>query len=195
MNHTSRLASWARWILRRRNPLQFAERGSNVEIERHFRGYGLENVRLGSDIYLGYECTLFGFGGITIGDGSIIGHRVEIQTRNHDFDSSDLAALPYDSRYVHKPVTIGRFVWVGSNVLIVPGVTIGDGAVVAMGSVVTRDVPKYAVVGGNPAAVIRHRNMARYLELESGDMGYMRLSRGRGNSNAPPPSRPPAPTN
>lgn len=191
MKRTTRMVNRVASILHRGRPPQFKERGRNVEIEDGFRGYGLENVRLGSDIYLGYECTLFGFGGIAIGDGSIVGHRVEIQTRNHNFDSPDLAALPYDSRYIHKPVTIGRFVWVGSNVLIVPGVTIGDGAVVAMGSVVTRDVAEYAVVGGNPATVIRHRDMARYLELSHADMGHMLLSRQPSATNDQSPPRPP----
>lgn len=174
-----------RRALKRVGSIEFGARGENVEVENGFRGYGLENIQLGSDIYLGYECTLFGYGGIKIGDGSILGHRVEIQTRNHNYDSDDLLAIPYDSRYIHKPVTIGRFVWVGSNVLIVPGVKIGDGAVIAMGSVVTRDVPERAVVGGNPASIIRYRDRARYEELADSGMVYMRLSRGRGRSPMP----------
>lgn len=180
MRLASALIGRARALLIARQLTRFAECGDNVEIERGFRGHALENVRIGNDIYLGYECTLFGFGGITIGDGSILGHRVEIQTRNHHFDGEDLATLPYDSTYVHRPVTIGRYVWVGSNVLIVPGVTIGDGAVVAMGAVVTRDVPPNAIVGGNPAAIIRHRNAARFEELDRAQRGYMKMSRRRG---------------
>lgn len=59
---------------------------------------------------------------------------------------------------IKKKVTVGSFCWIGRSVMILPGVTIGDGSIIAGGSVVTRDVESYTVVGGNPAKVIKYRN-------------------------------------
>ncbi len=79
------------------------------------------------------------------GDGSLIGHNVVLTTINHDLD-------PKNGRKNHyAPIKIGAHVWIGSNATILPGVTIGEWAVVAAGAVVTKDVPPYTVVGGLPA--------------------------------------------
>ena len=67
---------------------------------------------------------------------------------------------------INKPVIIKDFVWLGSNVTIVPGVTIGEGVVVGAGSVVTKSVPNYAVIGGNPAQIIKYRDIDKFLELK-----------------------------
>ena len=85
----------------------------------------------------------------TSGDGSLIGHNVVLATINHDL-------LPSQKRKNHyAPITIGSNVWIGSNAVILPGVTIGEWAVVAAGAVVTKDVPPYTVVGGTPARIIK----------------------------------------
>jgi maltose O-acetyltransferase len=75
--------------------------------------------------------------------------------------------LPYDKVRIKKAVVIEDCVWIGESVCIVPGVTIGEGAIVAMGSVVTRDVPPLAVVGGAPARVIKMRDAEIYWKLKS----------------------------
>ncbi len=89
-------------------------------------------------------------GGIYIGDGALIGHNVVLATLNHAMSPSRRGTM------VPAPIRIGKNVWIGSNAAILPGVTIGDGAIVAAGAVVTRDVPENAIVGGVPAKVIRH---------------------------------------
>lgn len=88
-------------------------------------------------------------GGIFIGDGSLIGHNVVLATLNHAMDPEDRATM------IPAPIHIGKRVWIGANATVLPGVTIGDGAIVAAGAVVTKDVPENTVVGGVPARVMR----------------------------------------
>ncbi|POH73392.1 DapH/DapD/GlmU-related protein [Arthrobacter glacialis] len=108
-----------------------------------------KNIILGKRIFINSGCKVQDQGGVTIGDDTLIGHNVVIATLNHDLAPSRRAD-------VHPaPVTIGRNVWIGSNATILPGVHIGDDAVVAAASVVTKDVPAGAVVVGSPARVVR----------------------------------------
>lgn len=108
-----------------------------------------KNIRLGRDVFINMGCKFQDQGGITIGDGSLIGHNVLIATLNHDMDPDKRADMK------PAPVTIGEKVWVGANATILPGVTIGDGAIIAAASVVTRDVPANALAVGSPAKVVR----------------------------------------
>lgn len=94
-------------------------------------------------------------GGVEIGDYFHTGRDLTILSSNHNYNGQ---AIPYDATYVKKPVTIEDFVWCGSGVKILPGVTIGEGAIIAMGAVVTKDVPPLAIVGGNPAKIIKYRD-------------------------------------
>jgi acetyltransferase-like isoleucine patch superfamily enzyme len=107
------------------------------------------------------ECS----GGVTIGRYFHTGRGLTIFSTNHNYRSEEF--IPYDEIVINKPVIIEDFVWCGSNVTIVPGVTIGEGAVLGSGSVITKNVPKGAIVGGNPAVVIRYRNMELYKKLKS----------------------------
>lgn len=81
--------------------------------------------------------------------------------------------LPYDERYFCRKVVIGKYVWIGARATILPGVTIGDGAVIGAGSVVTKDVPSCAVVGGNPAKVVKYRNIEKFNDLAAKNMSYI----------------------
>ena len=112
-----------------------------------------------SDTYI--ECS----GGVRIGRYFHAGRGLTIFSTNHNYRSDRM--IPYDEADLPGPVVIEDCVWVGANVSIVPGVTIGEGAVVAMGSVVTRDVPAGAVVAGNPARVIGQRDMDLYRRLKT----------------------------
>jgi acetyltransferase-like isoleucine patch superfamily enzyme len=108
-----------------------------------------KNLTLGRDVFINMGCRFQDTGGITIGDGSLIGHGSTLTTLNHGIDPARRADM------VPAPVTIGRRVWLGAGVTVVPGVTIGDGAVVGAGSVVTRDVAADTIVAGVPARIIR----------------------------------------
>ena len=87
-----------------------------------------------------------------------------IITQNHNYDEGN--SIPYDDTYIYKTVIIEDNVWLGNRVIITGNITIGEGAIVAAGSVVCKDVPKYAIVGGNPAKVIKYRNIEHYNELK-----------------------------
>lgn len=104
-----------------------------------------KGLRLGAGVFINSGCAFQDQGGITIGDRCLIGHNAVITTLNHDMD-------PAQRGDMHPaPVVLGDDVWLGANVTILPGVTIGDGAVVGAASTVTKDVPAGAVVVGTPA--------------------------------------------
>lgn len=108
-----------------------------------------KNITFGKDVFVNSGCHFQDQGDITIGNGSLIGHNVVLATINHDLN-------PRNNRKNHyAPINIGNHVWIGSNATILPGVTVGDWAVVAAGAVVTKDVPAYTVVGGIPAKVLK----------------------------------------
>lgn len=108
-----------------------------------------KNIHFGRDVFINMGCKFQDQGGITIGDGALIGHNVLIATLNHDMDPAKRADMH------PAAVTIGKKVWVGANCTILPGVTIGDGAVIAAASVVTKDVPENSLAVGSPAKVVR----------------------------------------
>ena len=108
-----------------------------------------KNITVGKNVFINSGCRFQDQGGITIGDGALIGHNAVLCTLNHDF-------APEKRESLHPaPIVLGQRVWLGANVTIVPGVTIGDNAIIAAGAVVTKDVPANAVVGGVPAKLLR----------------------------------------
>lgn len=112
------------------------------------------NITIGDNSGIGEYSAIYGT--CYIGDNVLMAPECIIYTVNHNFmDISRLILKQGVSE--EKPVTIGNDVWIGRRVIILPGVTIGNGSVVAAGSIVTRDVEEYTVVGGNPARVIKRR--------------------------------------
>ncbi|HJE65838.1 MAG TPA: sugar O-acetyltransferase [Campylobacter avium] len=107
------------------------------------------NIKVGKNFLLQQNCTFMDRGGIEIGDDVFIGPKCNITTINHDFNPNNRQAT------FCKGVKIGSRVWIGINVTICPGVSIGDNSIIAAGSVVTKDVPANVIVGGNPARVIK----------------------------------------
>ena len=111
---------------------------------------GGENIRLGRNVFINQNCTLYDLGGIDIGDDVMIGPNVSLITSSHPLEPSQRRAF-----VVAKPIVIERNVWIAAGATIIGGVTIGENSVVAAGSVVTPDVPPNSLVGGNPARLIR----------------------------------------
>ena len=109
--------------------------------------------------------TVLGGGSVTFGDNFHSGENCRIITQNHNFDHG--TAIPYDKTKIKKTVVIGDNVWLGDSVIIVGNVTIGEGAIVGAGAVVTKDVPPCAIVGGNPAKIIRYRDVEHYDRLKA----------------------------
>lgn len=110
------------------------------------------NITLGKRVFINSGCRFQDQGGITIGDDCLIGHNAVLATLNHDLDPRRRADMH------PAPVVLGKNVWLGANATVLPGVTIGDNAVVGAGSVVTKDVPADSVVVGSPARVMRQRS-------------------------------------
>lgn len=126
-------------------------------------------TQLSSQTYLGRYCSFNGLkvqggGKCVIGDYFHSGENIRIITQNHNFDKG--TEIPYDSKYINKQVIIEDFVFVGSDVTILPGVKIGEGAIIQAGSVVVLDIPKYAIAGGHPAKPFAYRDKEHYEHLK-----------------------------
>lgn len=126
--------------------------GKNVNIEQGATFSA--KVSLGDHSGIGINARINGT--CSIGKHVMMGTDVVVITRNHAFDRTDIPMMEQGFEE-ERPVVIGDDVWIGDRVIILPGVTVGDGSILAAGSVVTRDVPPYSVVAGVPAKVIRCR--------------------------------------
>ena len=104
-----------------------------------------------------------GCGEVSIGDNFHSGIGCMIITQNHNYEGE---LLPYDNTYICKEIRIEDNVWLGHRVIILPGVTIGEGAIVQAGAVVTTNIPSCAIVGGNPAKVFKYRDKEHYERLK-----------------------------
>ncbi len=110
--------------------------------------YGF-NISLGSGVFLNFNCVVLDVVAVVIADRTQIGPAVQILTADHPRDPAARASGLEFGRAIH----IGRNVWIGGGAIILPGVTIGDDALIGAGSVVTRDVPAGATAFGNPARI------------------------------------------
>ena len=117
--------------------------------------YGF-NIRLGARVFLNYNCVILDTARVTIGEDTRIGPAVQIYAADHPRDP----AVRRSGLECGRPVTIGANVWVGGGAIILPGVAIGDDAIVGAGGVVTHDVPPGATVAGNPARLVVHGQQA-----------------------------------
>lgn len=108
-----------------------------------------KNITIGKDVFINSGCRFQDQGGITVGDGALIGHNAVLATLNHGFAPDDRKSL------YPAPIVIGKNVWLGANVTVLQGVTIGDNAIIAAGAVVTKDVPANMVAGGVPAVLLK----------------------------------------
>lgn len=177
MTLRNRFNIWLTGLIERRKKKRFlaglASAGRNIHLCRGYSISSPNKLSIGSNTWIGENLFAKCEGGLIIGNGVIISRGVEIWTANHNYDSEDLKSLPYDRRFILKPVNIGDNVWIGSRVTIIPGVPIGEGAVIGAGAVVTHDIPPLAVAGGNPAKVIKYRNQEVYEKLKSEKRIYL----------------------
>lgn len=123
----------------------------------------------GKNVFLGHNVNFNGMiisdgGRVTIGNNFHSGRNCMIIVRNHNYDQG--TKIPYDETFVNKEVDIKDNVWIGNSVIILGGVCIGEGAIIQAGSVVVKDVPNYAIAGGNPALVIKYRDINHYEQLK-----------------------------
>jgi len=142
--------------------------------KRQLKTYG-EGLRVNNkcvfnrNVEVGNNCNFNGFcvsggGKVLIGNYFHSGKECLIVTSNHNYEGE---LIPYDYTSINKTVTIGDCVWFGHRVIVVGNVNIGEGAIIAAGSVVVKDVPPLAIVGGNPARVIKYRDSEHYYKLKS----------------------------
>lgn len=126
--------------------------GKDVNIEQN--AVFSSKVSLGDYSGIGINAKIYGT--CRIGDYVMMGADCTIITRNHRHDRTDIPMM-HQGFEEEKPVTIGNDVWIGDRVTILPGVSIGNGCIIAAGAVVTKDIPDYAIAAGVPAAVIKYR--------------------------------------
>lgn len=149
-----------RWFLRHFMKVTL---GQGSSIHMRLRLYTRGQISIGDTCVIDRDCQLDGRGGITIGNNVNLAPEVMILTASHDPDDESFAGI-------EKPVVVEDYAWLATRALILPGVTIGHHAIVAAGSVVTKDVSPHTIVGGNPARLIRERKGNQTYQLN-----YVRL--------------------
>lgn len=132
----------------------FKKCGRNINVEQGaLFGY---NVEIGDNSGIGINCRLHTSGGIIIGDNVMMGPDVVVISQNHKHN--DIAKPMIEQGYERVPVIIEDDVWIGTRVIILPGVRIGRSSIIGAGAVVTKDFPPFSIVGGNPAKIIKKRD-------------------------------------
>jgi maltose O-acetyltransferase len=127
-------------------------RGSAIHIKACF--YQPRNIEIGDDTIVGYRSFLDGRAKLKIGSHVDIASEVMIYNSEHDINAEDFAGT---TEVIEEPVEIGDYVFIGPRAIILPGVKVGKGAVIAAGAVVTKDVPEFGIAGGVPAKIIGER--------------------------------------
>lgn len=148
---------------------------------RQFNGAQLDHVKLGPELNkrfeikhprnlsVGYKTVISGdlfinaMGGVRIGKFCHIAKGLTIYSHNHNWHSNEF--IPYDNKDIKRPVEIGDCVWIGCNVTIAPGSQIGDGVIISSGSVVFGEIPRCAIIRGNPAQIIGYRDIEMFDKL------------------------------
>lgn len=147
----------SRRLRRRLTARLFDQASTDINIEKGAWFGSGKGLRIGARSGVGLDCIIMG--PVSLGADVMMGPRCMLVSWGHNTDDLE---VPMSRQGMGKAaaITVQDDVWLGAHVIILPGVTVGTGAIVAAGSVVTKDVPPYAVVGGNPAAVVRYRGSA-----------------------------------
>ena len=130
----------------------FKSVGKDVWIEPDFRCEYGENITVGDGVYINFGCVALDCAEVKIGAGSLLGPNVGLFAVNHSLDADERC----QGACMSAPIVLGTRTWIGGNVSILAGVTVGDNSVIGAGSVVTSDIPANCVAAGNPARIIRH---------------------------------------
>jgi len=144
---------------------KFKKIGVNVHYKQLSSRYLFsENIEIGDNTKILENAFFEGAGEISIGKCCMVAPHCTILTSNHNYER-DIEFLPFDNLMIVKKVVIDDFCWIGRNVMIMPGVKVGVASIIAAGSVVTKDVVDYSIVGGNPAKLIKKRDETKIKEL------------------------------
>ena len=163
-----RCCQGVRYAARLHDKLQEQERnsaairylGEGSRIEANVAISWPSRLRIGKHCLIQSNCILHSMGGIYIGDYVGVGSQSILVSFAHNYLRPEY--LPYDNAITFRPIIIRDFVWIGFAAHIMPGVEIGEGAIVAMGAAVTKNVPPLAVISGNPAEIVGYRNKKQY---------------------------------
>lgn len=138
------------------NSIKFAHKGNNVQIFPGFNFGHSEKLTIEDNVVIGINAHINAHGEVLIKSGTITGPDLMIYSVNHIFEQTE--TIPFSDELAFKKVVIGENCWIGGRVFICPGVELGDGSVVAAGSVVTKSFKSCSVIGGNPAKIITMRD-------------------------------------
>jgi maltose O-acetyltransferase len=142
-----------RWLIEQRRAAlmsKFAACGEGVSIQMPVVINNADHLRVGARVSINAFVHIWALGGVTIGDDTLIASHVAITSLTHD-----PRAKLFSASTQARPIVIGRNVWIGTHAVILPGVTIGDGAIIGAGAVVTRDVAPRTTVVGVPAVPVK----------------------------------------
>jgi acetyltransferase-like isoleucine patch superfamily enzyme len=146
-------------------PTRFCSYGRDVRIGRGTIIESPEKMKIGDHTWIGANCAIDATGGLRLGNYCAVAARTTILTTDHHYKGAE--SLPWDEARIVKPVVLEDYVWVGLNVSILPGVTIGEGAIIGLGAVVAKDIPSCAITVGNPARVVGYRDREEYDALKN----------------------------
>lgn len=129
----------------------FKKVGKNVWIEPDFRCEFGKNITIEDDVYINFGCVILDCAEITIGSHTLLGPNIGLYAANHSTDATERI----NGGCYGKPIHIGKNVWLGGDVKVLPGVSIGDNTIIGTGSIVTKNIPANVIAVGNPCKVIR----------------------------------------
>lgn len=132
----------------------FKKCGTNVNVSKNARFGNGKYIQIGNNSSIGLNCKVPN--NIIIGDDVMMGPNVTINGANHNFDRTDIPMIKQGVKK-YPPVVIEDDVWIGSHVIIMPGLTIKKGTIIGAGAIVTKNFPAYSIIGGNPARLIKSR--------------------------------------
>lgn len=149
------LMDMRKWVYRKAMYPRLKQHGLNVDIHPSVEIRTPENLTIGDNTNVNHGSEIYAGGGISIGSGTMLAYEVFVMSDSRTFLGE--TPLKEQKGRIKQPVEIGDDVWIGARATILPGVKIGDHAIVAAGSVVTKNVNEWEIVGGNPAKVIGKR--------------------------------------